>query len=152
MIALNHGTIVGYVNRPPKFKINKKDRPQAWMTIYQPNPKVSSQIGRADPNRRRGIYVTVVAFDELATKVRDLYEKGDFVICWYTVRNIFTGKGGVGHILNLVNAYKWRPHQDAKQGDDGLWRWASTVDGNLADFLPPEEGGDGDRPWSLGSS
>lgn len=148
---MNHGLFIGYVSKPAKFKINKRDRAQAWLTIYQPNPKVASQKSVDSPHARRGIYVTFVCFDELATQVRDLYAKGDFVVCWYTVRNIFAGNS-LGHALNLVKVYKWRPHQAAKKGEDNLWRWEDSVDGNLADFLPSEEDEGGHQPWSLGAS
>lgn len=150
MIAMNHGLFLGYVSKAAKFKINKRDRPQAWLTIYQPNPKVATQKSASSPHARRGIYVTFVCFDELATQVRDLYSEGDFVVCWYTVRNIFTGNS-LGHALNLVKVYKWKPHQGAEKGEDNLWRWEDSVDGNLADFLPSEEDEGGDRAWSLGA-
>lgn len=153
MIGLNHGFFVGYVHKEPKFLINKKDHPQCYLTIQQPNPRPAYQAKRkkGDKIKRSSIYMTTVCFDEMATKVRDKVEKGDFVVVVYTIRNIWRAKSGFGHAHRLVNVFPWRPTRGDEGGELDTWCWEDLSDPQLVEHEPPHGGEDGDRAWSFPS-
>lgn len=152
MIGLNHGFFVGYVHKEPRFFVNKKDHPQCYLTIQQPNPRpAKSQPKKGAKVSRGSIYLTTVCFDELATLVRDKVRQDDFVVVTYTVRNYLRGSSGFGHSIQLVNVLPWRPNRRAEQGEDGSWSWDDIMDGNLAERERPDGGEGGDRAWSFPS-